>query len=60
MKRAIYDFLVFGGVFFVALSISKGFSGGLVWISLLVGVVYAGGVVLEMDKEEREKLNFLL
>lgn len=60
MKRAIYDFLVFGGIFFIGLGVSKGFSGGLVWISLLVGVVYAGGVVLEMDKEEREELNFLL
>lgn len=42
MKRAIYDFLMFGSIFFVGLGISKGFSGGLVWISLLVGVVYAG------------------
>ena len=56
MKRAVYDFLVFGGIFYIALGMSKGFTIELLWISLMSGVVYAGvGLLLRWIRGRMKK-----
>ena len=42
MKRAPYDFLIFGGIFFIGVGLANGYSLELLWLSLLSGAVFAG------------------
>lgn len=42
MKRALYDFLIFGGIFFIGVGLANEYSLELLWLSLLSGAVFAG------------------